>query len=197
MELLSSLLSSKTRAKIFELIFADGEKDYYLRELERKTGLSTSSLRFEMKNLIAMDLISPRRDGNRLYYAANTEHSLFSVIQDLVNKSSGPHLKLTKALQDISGIELAFIFGSYVTDGLKAHSDIDLFVVGKIRNIDLSEITFEIQKDIGREINYHKFTRGDVAKKLKSKNHFLSSLKKEDKLFVKGFIDEFREIFKR
>lgn len=52
MELLAGILSSKSRAGIFEIIFNGEEKELYLRELERISEFSTAAIRFEMKNLV-------------------------------------------------------------------------------------------------------------------------------------------------
>ena len=182
MELLSGILSSKSRATIFETFFSGEEKEHYLRELERITKFSTASIRFEMKNLVDLDLITTRKDGNRIYYKANIDHPLYSNIQGLVNKTRGLHLQLEKVLVEHPQIELAFIFGSYAKKDLKAHSDIDLFIVGSIKNMDISEITFDLQKKLGREINYHKYPKAELKKKIKEKNHFLLSLKNEKKV---------------
>ncbi|MCK5597209.1 MAG: hypothetical protein KAJ04_07160 [Candidatus Eisenbacteria sp.] len=36
-----------------------------------------------------MDLVTPRRDGNRLYYSANRAHPLYDDIRNLVMKTIG------------------------------------------------------------------------------------------------------------
>ncbi len=196
MDLLSGILSSKSRAEIFTLLFNGDDRKYYLRELERCAGLGTSTIRFEMKNLIDLDLINTFRDGNRLYYQANTNHPLYSVVKELILTTKGPHLKLQAAFSKIDAIELAFIFGSYAKGELKSHSDIDLFIIGAIKNMALTEITYKLQKNISLEINYHKFSIGEVKKRIKENNHFLISLKKEDKIFLKGNEGEFKNLFK-
>lgn len=195
MDVLEGVVSSKTRAKIFELFFIENNPEYYLRELQRLTGLSTPAIRFEMDNLIDIDLIKSEKDGNRTYFKANILHPLFNTIQEMINITRGPHIRLQKAFDNNKAIELAFIFGSYAKDSLKANSDIDLFIIGKIKNLEISQITFDIQKDIMREINYHKFSRTEITKKLQEDNHFLKSLKKEKIIFVKGDQNDFKEIF--
>ena len=62
-------------------------------------------------------------------------------------------------------------------------------------NMDISEITFDLQKKLGREINYHKYPKAELKKKIKEKNHFLLSLKNEKKIFLKGNKNEFKKFF--
>jgi len=42
-----------------------------------------------LKKLVYLDLLKPRRDGNRLYYQANRDHPLYNEIHNLVLKGSG------------------------------------------------------------------------------------------------------------
>ena len=196
MDVLEGLLSSKSRAKIFETLFDGSEKETYLRELERTSNLSTASIRFEMKNLIDLDLITTKKDGNRLYYKANDLHPLYAIIKQLIYQTRGPHLILGKTFEKNKKVELAFIFGSYAKNELMAHSDIDLFIVGTIKNMELSDIIHDLQLNIGREVNYHKYSKSEIKKKTDGKNHFLNSLKNEKKIFLKGSQDEFKRLFK-
>ncbi len=71
---LSDLLSSRVRAEIFRLLFGLDEKELHLREMERQAGLSLGTIRQDLQKLVKLDLVTTRRDGNRLYYRANTDH---------------------------------------------------------------------------------------------------------------------------
>ena len=51
-------------------------------------------------------------------------------------------------------IELAFIFGSYAKGETHAQSDVDLFVLGNIQSMQLSDIISQVEEEIGYiEIN--------------------------------------------
>jgi DNA-binding transcriptional ArsR family regulator len=131
MDELTTLIGSKTRAEIFRLLFQRAGTELYLRELHRRTGLSIRPVQQELSKLAQIGLVKLRNDGNRIYYAANTEHPLFPEIRGLVEKTSGVSELLEEALAG-PGVELAFIFGSVGAGKARPDSDLDLFVVGDI-----------------------------------------------------------------
>jgi uncharacterized protein len=89
MATLSVILSSRVRAEIFRLLFGLEMKELHLREMERQAGLSLGTIRQDLQKLVKLDLVKSRRDGNRLYYRANTEHPLHAEIRQLVLKTAG------------------------------------------------------------------------------------------------------------
>jgi len=114
----------QVRAEVLRLLFAAPDRELHLRELTRQSGLSLGTLQTEVKKLCGADLLLSRRDGNRRYFRANAEHPLFSDLRQLVLKTAGLHDVLAEALQDVSGVELAFVFGSLAAGTGKAKSDV-------------------------------------------------------------------------
>ncbi|MBW1818170.1 MAG: winged helix-turn-helix transcriptional regulator [Deltaproteobacteria bacterium] len=89
MNTLNEILSSRTRAEIFRLLFGLSSEELHVRELERRTGLNESSIRQELKKLVRLELLIRRKDGNRTYYRANENNPLYTEIRKLVLKTSG------------------------------------------------------------------------------------------------------------
>jgi predicted nucleotidyltransferase len=133
-----------------------------------------------------MDIVVPERDGNRLYYAANSEHPLYREICSLVEKTSGIAQKLKDALKAVTGIECAFIFGSIAKGEEKAHSDIDLIVIGDLGLRTLTSKLRELTDRTGREINPHVYSRKSWKEKFKKKDHFIKSILNDKKIFLIG-----------
>ena len=130
MSILSEILSSKVRAEVFRLLFGLNDNALHVREIERRSGFTIGTIQTEMKKLYRLDLVSKRRDGNRLYYSANQQHPVFSEIQALVVKTVGLLDLLKGALDHQKEIRVAFVFGSLAGGSEKAESDIDLMVIG-------------------------------------------------------------------
>jgi DNA-binding transcriptional ArsR family regulator len=80
MNILSEILSSRVRADIFQLLFDHRCRELHVRAIERESCVTFNSIRQDLKMLSRLDLITSRRDGNRLYYKANTGHSLHPVL---------------------------------------------------------------------------------------------------------------------
>jgi DNA-binding transcriptional ArsR family regulator len=182
---LSDILSSRVRAEIFSLLFGLDEKELHLREMARQAGLSLGTVRQDLQKLVKLDLVQTRRDGNRLYYRANTDHPLYPEIRKLVLKTSGL-VEIFKKVLDREGIHVAFIFGSLASNKEKAASDVDLMVIGAVGLRRLSSWLAGASDQIGREINPHTMSVEEFRRRKQKEDHFLSHVLESPKLFIIG-----------
>ena len=178
-------MSSRVRAEIFRLLFGLDEKELHLREMERQAGLSLGTIRQDLQKLVRLDLVTTRRDGNRLYYRANTEHPLYPTIRQMVLKTAGL-VEILKSAIDREGVEVAFVFGSLASSREKAASDVDLMVIGTVGLRALSGWLSGISEQIGREINPHTMTVEEFGRRKQKGDHFLSNVLESPKLFIIG-----------
>ncbi|MDY6990639.1 MAG: nucleotidyltransferase domain-containing protein [Thermodesulfobacteriota bacterium] len=185
MKLLPQILSSKARAEIFRLLFGLREKELHVREMERQSGLCIGTVRQELQKLVHLELLSARRDGNRLYYQANKEHPLYPDICSLVRKTSGL-VEVLKGALDKKGVRVAFVFGSVAVGQEDAESDVDLMVIGEVTLRTVSGWLSGISEEIGREINPHVMNTEEFRKRIHSGEHFLGRVLKSPRLFVVG-----------
>jgi len=182
---LADILSSRVRAEIFRLLFGLNEKELHLREMERQTVLSLGTVRQDLQKLVKLDLVKTRRDGNRLYYRANTEHPLYPEIRHLVLKTAGL-VEIFKSALDREGIQVAFIFGSLASSKEKAESDVDLMVIGAVGLRALSGWLSGVSEKIGREINPHTLSVEEFRQRKRKGNHFLTNVLESPRLLIIG-----------
>ena len=182
---LAVILSSRVRAEIFRLLFGLTEKELHLREVARQAGLSLGTIRQDLQKLQKLDLVKTRRDSNRLYYRANTEHPLYPEIRNLVLKTAGLLETFKKAL-DREAVRVAFIFGSLANNREKGSSDVDLMVIGAVSLLDLSSWLSGVTEQISREINPHTMSVEEFQRRKKKGDHFLSNVLESPKLFIVG-----------
>ncbi len=185
MNRLAELLSSRARAEIFRLLFSGTGEELHVREMERRSGLNDSTLRQELRKLVRLDLVQSRRDSNRLYYRAKTENPLYPEIRNLVLKTSGLSDVLKSALKD-KRIRVVFVFGSIACGEERAGSDVDLMVIGQLGLRDLSRLLSGIEEKIGREVNPHVLREEEFQKRIRAKEHFVSSVMETLKIFIIG-----------
>jgi DNA-binding transcriptional ArsR family regulator len=185
MNALSEILSSRARAEIFRLLFSGTGRELHIREIQRRSGLSDGTIRQELRKLVRLELVSGRRDSNRIYYRANTENPLFPEIHGLVIKTVGLVDVLHAALQD-KRIRVAFVFGSLARGEGKIHSDVDLMVIGSIGLRPLSGLLSGFSERIGREINPHVLSEAEFKKRQNEKDHFLTRVMESPKVFIVG-----------
>lgn len=196
MNSLSGILGSKSRAEIFRLLFERPGLELYLRELCRQAGVSIRPIQEALNMLLIDGLVKTRKDGNRLYYSANTDHPLFPEIRSLVEKTTGVSALLQQALTDPE-IQLVFIFGSVASGKARPDSDLDLFVIGKLGLRKLSKLLSGTTDRIGRVVNPHVMTSEEFSRRLHAKDHFISNIMETPKTFVIGNENELKRLGKK
>jgi predicted nucleotidyltransferase len=190
MDALEILFSSKGRAEMLKLLIG-GEREFYFREIQRHTGLSVGSIQQEILRFKKMDLIQSRKDGNRLYFSANHSHPIYRDLKQIILKTSGWIDELRQVLRR-KDVTVAFVFGSVARGEEKAGSDVDLMVVGSLGLRAVSAAIGPIARNVEREINPHVYTLEEFERRVKGKDHFITSVMDSAKLFVIGDEDELK-----
>ena len=187
--MLATLFSSRARSEIFRLLFGVGHRELHSREIQRQSGMSIGTVQEELKKLERVGLLISRRDGNRLYYAADQTHSVYPDLHNLVLKTSGLVDVLKGALKD-ADIQIAFVFGSVARGQERADSDVDLMVIGNLGLRGLSHLLSSIPDVIRREINSYTLTEEEFQRRVQEGEHFITHVLKAPKLFITGTEDE-------
>jgi len=182
---LVDIVSSRVKAELLRLLFGLGNGELHLRELARRSGLALSTVQQELRRLTHAGLVVARKDGNRVCYRANPQHPVYPDLHSLVLKTDGlaGTLELALAHHDV---EVAFIFGSVARGEAVAGSDVDLMVIGNLGLRRLVGLLSGASARIGREINPQVMTRTEFSGRKSRHDHFLTSVLKSPRLFVKG-----------
>lgn len=181
-----NLQKSKLRQAILKLYFSQPEKSYYLRQLERILKKPVSYIRRELLNLERSGLFTSRFEGKERYFKLNRKFPLYQEVEKIVSKTIGIERMLKRELEKIKGIKTAFIFGSFARNEKDKFSDIDLMIIGSLKEDNLISAISQIESELDREINYHIFSYLDFQKKVKQKNSFVRSILTNPKIFLIG-----------
>jgi predicted nucleotidyltransferase len=185
MNTLAQLFCSGVRAGIFRVLFGLRGGPVHLREIQRQTGFAVGTVRQDIEKLVKLGVVTRRRDGNRVCYAADDRHPLTSEIHRLVLKTVGLTDVLREALAD-QQIRCAFVFGSVATGTEKADSDIDLLVIGELGLRQVSARLAGVGDRLGREINPFVLSPAEYRRRAQDKEHFLERVMQSERLFVVG-----------
>jgi predicted nucleotidyltransferase len=165
-----------------------------MSELARHLGTTPSSLQRELESLAAVGLLERRQDGRRSYFKANADSPLFADLRGLMEKTSGVVPALSAALKRFGPrIEFAFLYGSIARGEEHAASDVDLAIVGTLRQIDLLPALRKLEARFHREVNVTLFSPAEFRAKLAAGDHFLHSVLKGKTILLKGAIHELEE----
>lgn len=180
-------LFGQTRNRVFALLFAHPEQDFYVREIVGAVGSGVGSVQRELAFLYESGLLIRSRRGNQIFYRINVKHPLYPELSQIVRKTSGAEVLLRDALGKLaSRVTFAAIFGSYAARQEKPNSDIDVLVVGGVEFGEVVEAFAETQRSLGREINPVVYGNAEFARKLKAGNHFLKTVVNGPMVFLWG-----------
>ena len=183
---IAHIFKSKTRKELFRLYFTNPDKEYYLRELERILDIPVSMIHKELVRLETDGIFNSKKRGNLTYFYLNKEYPLFEELKSIVSKTIGIKGLLQNALKKFKNIKVAFIYGSFAKSAESAASDIDLFIIGDIKENKLVSELRKLEKDLKREINYSLYSKQDFAKQKRKRNSFIINLLENPKIFLIG-----------
>lgn len=171
------------------------EKWWYLSELADSLGTRPSSLQRELAALVEIGILQRRREGTRAYFRAEKQSPIFRELRSIFEKTAGigPTLKETLRPFD-QKILLSFIYGSLARAQEHAGSDIDLMIIGKVGLAELTPALRAAEKRLHREVNVTNYSAEEFRNKAAHGDHFLTSVLKKPKHFVKGSQSELEKL---
>ena len=161
--MLAKLFGSNSRVKILKQFLFNPEERYYIRQLARDLGLQVNSVSRELENLEKFGLLmsengeddkgSKAKAGQeKKFYRTNPNFPLFEDIKSLVAKAQILYKDdFVKNLQKVGNIKLLILTGIFVNNFL---SPIDILIVGKVNKDSLEKVIGDLEKEMGREINF-------------------------------------------
>ena len=150
----------------------------------------------EVKKLENIGLLKKTAIGNRIYYKADKSWPIYEELKGIIFKSLGVAEALKTGLAVSDNVMFAFIYGSYAVNKESSSSDIDLMVIGDISSKGLSGILRKPKAELSREINYAVFKPTEFKSKVNNKNHFLSVVLKQKKIFIIGSENELKRFIR-
>ena len=172
--LLSGLISSKTRIKLLVRLFFNPSTRSYLRELAKEFDVSTNAVREELNQLKKTRLLKTQKSGRQIFYMANTAHSLFPELKSMVSKVMGIDQVIDGIVNRLGDLERAYLIGDYAEG--KDSGIIDLVLVGNIDRYHLDDLTRKTERYIKRNIRSLVVSRSeyrDLLPKLKDQPQVL------------------------
>jgi predicted nucleotidyltransferase len=192
--MLEKLFGSKARVSLLTLFCLNPGKQFYVREIERKTNLSYISVSNELKNLQEFGLLKSTFKGNQKHFWIDEHFVLYEDLQKIILKTEG----VTKTIMDtfslLKNIDFLFIYGSFASGKANVQSDLDLFIVGNVSHDDVIDMIVKKENEIGRPINVTIYKQEDLMSRIKNQDSFIMNVIKEPKIMITGSENEFKAL---
>ena len=173
--LLTGLISSKTRIKLLVRLFYNPQTRSYLRELAKEFNVSTNAIREELNLLRSTNLLKTEKSGRLVYYMANQEHPLFNDLKSMVGKVMGIDQVVDGIIYRLGDLERAYLIDDYAEG--KDTGIIDLLLVGDIDRYHLNDLSCKTERYIKRKIRSIVLSREEY-------NNLLPKLEKRPSVLI-------------
>lgn len=184
------LFRSEAAARLLALLSSMPGRELHTNEIVRRTGAHSRSVQRALVQLETAGILSSRRVGNLRMWRIERDHPLYASLRELFARTRGIPAELEAVLRKDRRVELAFIFGSYVTAQDDPTSDIDLFVVGDPDWRHLSAAIGDAGRRLGREVRPVVWTRNDLTRPSPGQAAFLANVLQAPKIWLIGKEDE-------
>ena len=137
-------------------------------------------------------LLESRRLGQLKLYKLNTQHPLYPELKTVVAKTVGLEETIRGALSRIEGIKAVCIYGSFARGEERSSSDVDLLILGDVREKPLISTVKGLEEKLQREINYTLYTDAEWKKRKAAKDPFVREVLKQPRIPIIGEPDAIR-----
>ena len=150
--MLETLISSKTRIKLLLKFFLNSNMTAYLRSLESEFGDSTNGIRQELNRLESAGMLTSFSNGNKKMFQANKTHPLFKEIHNIVLKTIGLDHIIENVIERLGMVEKVYLVGEFAK-GLDSNI-IDLIFIGDVDKAYLITLSEKAENLVDRKIRY-------------------------------------------
>jgi DNA-binding transcriptional ArsR family regulator len=151
------IFRSDHQLRLIGHLFVHSGKAFSLAELRQATRISQPTVSREIKRLGRAGLVRSQTKGRMKLVEANDESPYFAELNSLMLKAVGPAEEIRKRLSRISGVEEAYIFGSwarrYKGELGPPPADIDVLAIGDPNPDDVASACRRAERSLKLEVN--------------------------------------------
>jgi len=140
-------------------MFLGADRTWTTPELAKRLDATPVTTHRELRRALDSGLLVREPVGRTYLYRAATESPLYEPLRLLLERTVGVEVELRRALEDVAGVEAAFIHGSFARgEGIKPTSDVDVIVLGNADPHALRRRIRQVESLLGREIDLLAYT---------------------------------------
>jgi len=169
--MIEALITSKTRIKLLLKFFLNPSSTAYLRSLETEFQESTNGIRIELNRFESAGMLRSFNEGNKKMFIANTDHPLFTDLQNIVLKYIGIPKIIDTVVSRLGKTSEIYLVGDYAKG--QDTGVIDLIFIGEINRSYLVTLVEKAEDLISRKIRFIVYTEDEWSKNAKDESRLL------------------------
>ncbi len=169
-------LTAPLTIKVLSYAFINPDKAFYSRQLARMIKADPGNLSRKLTELEQDGILYSHTEGRQRYFSLNQQYPLLAETRKIFEAHFSLETTIRDTLKNLTGLEEAYIFGSYAKGKLSRESDIDLLLIGSHDPLAAKRLLLPIQKKLGREINALDFLPEEITKRRAAKDGLIMEI---------------------
>lgn len=179
-------LDSKLGRRVLAYFFSNPSQQIHLRDIAGRLDVDPANLSREMKRLLQAGLFVAESKGSLKLYSLNRAYPLYKEISSIIFKTEGVEGALRGAMKELKGVNASCLFGSFAAGKTDASSDIDLLIVGSPRMEEVGDHIVDLEKRLGRPIQYRVFSQEEFERRKRAKDPFIRDILSRPRILLTG-----------
>jgi predicted nucleotidyltransferase len=164
---LSSLLASGALVRLVLHLGVRPDDAQHFRALQRRTGLPVRSLQRELQRLERLGVVTRHRVGRAVRFPLDEGTPAWRALLGAVRELADPADVLRAALVDVSGVDVAFLFGSFARGDARPDSDVDVLILGEAVDEDaLARAALDAGVLLARDVSVIHYRPAELARRV-------------------------------
>lgn len=189
--MLEALFSSRVRVRLLTAFLMNPEARFHARALAGTVEAQYSAVWKELVNLERAGLLLSESAANVKAYRLNPRFPILPELRAIVLKTTGAGDVIRQSLADVP-LGAAFIYGSFAAGDMDGASDIDVMLIGRIDLTRLAPVMAQLEKELGRAVNYIAYTQEEWRDKQHAGDPFIANVLAGPKIMLIGDEDGLR-----
>jgi predicted nucleotidyltransferase len=171
------LFRSDLQLRLLGLLVLHPDKTWTARDLAERLDATPVSVHRELHRALDSGLLTRESVGRTFLYHAATDSPLYEPVQLLLERTVGVEAELGRVLEEVPGVEAAFIHGSFARgSSVGPTSDIDVLVLGRADPHELRRRLREVEPRLGREIDVLAYTPDEFRQLVEQRNSLVHGI---------------------
>lgn len=174
---MSNMLLNKNKLNVLEEFSSDYAKKIYGRNVTKKLKMNQKTVSNVLNELEKEHILKFAQEGRNKYYSLNEFYpNIREIIQLIETQRKINFLEKYKKIRDLflkleeRSEGILVLFGSYANFSANEKSDLDVFIIGKIKDIEDLEEIYNIKINVIKS-NVNQFDKNEHIIKEIIKNH--------------------------
>lgn len=191
MSTLKPLIPSKTRVKILELFFQNSGQTYFLRQVVRSVEEEVNAVKRELDILEGAKVLTKEKRLNKVFYTINKHYVFYEEFIKIFTKTTPLANAIYSVLPKLGKVKFIVVSTKYTRNIAIREDEIYAMFVGTIVVPEVAALMQDIEKQLGRDMNYTVMNEEEFAFRKRNNDPFIWRFLRQPKVMIVGAEEEY------